>query len=283
MDTAQLTDEELRYIDNRVVDTVSPQLIARKLFPVFVLPHAGFTTVRGYKKTSKAQARISLQGQGGSKDRATLSAFDITVPVIDSNFTLYWRDILASRNGGIPLETMEVEDAARQCAEEEDKLLLTGEYSGWSALGVEGLATATGRNTKAGGAWPTNCIANVSDAIAELEADSHQGPYALVARTTQLAKLRQLISNTSEFYMTKIAELCKAGIYASDNLYTSAGATTSGLVVEPSQENFEVVIGQDLAAYTKQNKDMNLDGKVFEVVAPRIKRPTSICELTGLS
>jgi len=54
-------------------------------------------------------------------------------------------------------------------------------------------------------------------------------------------------------------------------------------VVEPSQENFEMVVGRDLSVFTKQDEDMNLQGKVHEVVAPRIKRPTSICEITGLT
>jgi uncharacterized linocin/CFP29 family protein len=283
MDTGQLTDEEVRYIDARVVETVRPMLIGRRLFPVFRLPHAGFLKVRGYRESDMSEATISLHGQTKAKDRVELAPFDITVPVIHKEFTLYWRDVIASRNGGLPIETRTAENAARQCAEEEDKLLLTGEYVGWRALGVEGLATATNRNTTAGGAWPANAIANLSAAIAELESDGHQGPYALIARTAQLRKLWQLISNTAEFYYPKIAQMCRAGIYASDNLFTSAAATTSALVVEPSQENFEVVVGQDLAIWAKQDEDMNLQGKVFEVLAPRIKRPESICEITGLS
>lgn len=143
MDTAQLTDEELMYIDNRIVETVRPMLVARRLFPVFTLPHAGFLTVRGYKRTDMSEARISLYGQGKSKDRSEKTAFDITVPVIHKEFTINWRDLEASRNNGLPLDTQDAENAARQCAEEEDKLLLTGQYTGWKALGIEGLATAT--------------------------------------------------------------------------------------------------------------------------------------------
>jgi uncharacterized linocin/CFP29 family protein len=92
-----------------------------------------------------------------------------------------------------------------------------------------------------------------------------------------------LISSTGIFYLEKIAELVKAGIFVSDQLYTSAGATTSALVVEPGQQNFEMVVGQDLATFMQQDEDMNVNGKVYEVVAPRINRPTSICEVTGLT
>ncbi len=75
----------------------------------------------------------------------------------------------------------------------------------------------------------------------------------------------------------------KAGVFVSDSLYSSGGLTTSGLVVEPGQANFELVIGEDMSQFAKQDEDMNLQGKVFEVLAPRIKRPASICEITGLS
>ena len=47
----------------------------------------------------------------------------------------------------MPIDTQDAENAARQVAVDEDKLLITGEYTGFRALGVEGLATATGRNS----------------------------------------------------------------------------------------------------------------------------------------
>src|SRR5512136_2032774 len=104
MDTAQLTDEELIYIDNRVVEAVRPLLVGRKLFPVYTLPHAGFITVRGYKRTDMSQARISLYGQGKSRDRTEKTAFDITVPVIHKEFSINWRDLEASRSNGLPID-----------------------------------------------------------------------------------------------------------------------------------------------------------------------------------
>jgi len=59
------------------------------------------------------------------------------------------------------------------------------------------------------------------------------------------------------------------------------GQTATGNKPEP--ENFEVGIAQGITTFMLQNKDMNLDGKVYEVITPPIKRPTSICEITGLT
>ena len=92
-----------------------------------------------------------------------------------------------------------------------------------------------------------------------------------------------MISGTGIFYLEKVAELVKAGIFVSDSLYASDGGVDSALVVEPGQENFEMAIGQDMTTFNQQDEDMNILGKVYEVVAPRIKRPTSICEITGLT
>jgi uncharacterized linocin/CFP29 family protein len=280
----RLTQEEILYIDTRVVETVKPLLIGRRLFPVFTLPHAGFMTVRGYKRTDMSAARISLYGETGSKDRTERAHFDITVPVIDKEFEVMWRELEASRSNAVPLDLQDAENAARKVAEDEDKLLITGEYTGFRALGVEGLATSTGRNTKASaGAWPANALTDLSAAISELETDGHMGPYACVLRAAWAAKLRAVVTNTAVKWIEVIRDLFTAGIYVSDSLYTSAGATTSGLVLEPSQENFELVIGRDLEVKKQEDVRGNLKCVVREVVAPRIKRPTSICELTGLT
>ena len=284
MDTGRLTDEEILYIDDRVVETVKPLLVARRLFPVFTLPNAGFMTVRGYKRSNMSAARISLHGQTGSKDRTEKAAFDITVPVIDKEFDILWRELEASRSNGIPLDLQDAENAARKVAEDEDKLLITGEHTGFRALGVEGLATATGRNTKASaGAWPANSLTDLSAAIAELEADGHMGPYAAVLRSSWAAKLRALVTNTAVKWIEVVRDLFTAGIYVSDSLFTSGGLTTNGLVVEPSQENFELVVGKDLEVRKQEDVHGNMHCVVREVVAPRVKRPTSICELTGLT
>jgi uncharacterized linocin/CFP29 family protein len=127
MDAARLTDEEILYIENKN-EAVHPTLIGRMLFPIEVVPNAGLLTVRGYKRTDMSQARISLHGDGGSYDRSRKTAFDVTVPVIDKKFKIGWRELEASRYAGQLLDVQDAENAGLQCAEEEDKLLLTGEY-----------------------------------------------------------------------------------------------------------------------------------------------------------
>jgi uncharacterized linocin/CFP29 family protein len=289
MDAARLTDEEILYIENKITEEVQPSLVARKLFPVEVLPHAGFMTVRGYKRTSMGQASISLYGQSKNKDRSVKTPYDVTVPVIEKKFSISWRDLEASRANGLPLDVQDAIDAARQCAEEEDKLLISGQYTGWKALGIEGLATATGRNTQAsGGAWPATSLTDLSNAIGKLEASGHtnKSMYACVLRSSWAAKLRALVSGTAKKWIEVIQgdePLFPAGVYVSDSLFSSAGLTTDALVLELGKENFEMIVERDMSVYAKEDEDMNLQCKVYEVVTPRVKRPTSICEVTGLT
>jgi len=285
LDTAHLTDEEILSIQTAIVDAVRPGLIARRLMPANMLPHAGFRKVRGYKSTDMSQAAIDMDGQNKSLDIVTLESFDVAVPVIHKEFKLLWRDILSSRGGGIPLDTIHIQNAARQVAEEEDKLILSGEYTGWNALGIEGLATATGRNTVTGGDWDsgTNALTYIRNAIIELQTDGHMGPYGLVLPPAFYGQLNTLISNTG-IMMREVAEkMCSGGIFPTGSLYASGGSANSALVVEMVSGNFEIVIGQNIDTFMQQDSDMNINGKVYEVLAPRILHPTAICEITSLT
>lgn len=286
MDTGSLTDEDLRYLDRRVIETVRYELIGRLVYPRFALPNAGQKTWRRYSQTDMSQATISMEGITQVDDRIELVERDTVVPVISKDFILFWRDILASRGGGLPIDVLSAQNAARQVAEEEDKLLLSGEYTGWPALGIEGLATATGRNTEASaGAWPANCLTDISDAIAELETDGHYGPYALIVVPDNFADLRTLIANTAEPYLTVVQDGNKYNVkvFKTPNLFASDGGQDSAIVCEPKPQNFEVGIARDITTYTWQDKNMNTYGKVYEVITPKIHRPTSICEITGIT
>jgi uncharacterized linocin/CFP29 family protein len=278
----------MRYIDTKVVETVRPLLIGRQLMPVLNLNNAGIFTVRGYHEVDMSGATVSRYGKTPMRDRVELESFDVEVPVISKDYKLNWRDVISSRNGGIPLETRSAENAARQVAEEEDLLIISGEFAGHPALGIDGLVGAAG-NTINANTWPTNVVADISDAIAELEADGHYGPYASIMTSVQAAHLRALVGTTNMFYFEVIKKMLTAGqgIYVSDNLYPAGGSQASGsgsaLVIEMAPDNFELVIGRDTSTYTQQDEDMNLNGKVYEVVVPRVKRANSICELTTVT
>jgi uncharacterized linocin/CFP29 family protein len=288
LETGGLTDDEIKYIDTTIITAMKPVLVGRQLMQTVNIGNAGNRSWRAYLMTDMSQAEISMEGIDESLDHVELANKDVKLPVIHKSVKLFWRDLLSSRNGGIPLDTLNIENAARQIAEEEDKLLISGQYTGWTGLGIEGLATATNRQTQAtAGTWGTvaNIYTDVSAAIAKLEANGHYGPYALILRSALKARLRAVNTNTSDLVQHVIEQMLGDGgrVLVSDSLYSSAGAVTSVLVVEASPDNFVAGIAQDVTTFRFQDKDMNTNIKVYEVIAPRIKRATSICELTGVS
>jgi len=290
LETGGLTDDEIKYIDTAIITAMRPVLVGRKIFQEVNAGNAGNRTWRAYAMTDMSQAEISMEGIDESLDHVELANKDVKLPVIHKSVKLFWRDLLSSRNGGIPLDTLNIENAARQIAEEEDKLLISGQYTGWGALGIEGLATATGRQTLAtAGAWSTiaNINTDVSGAIAKLEANGHYGPYALIMRSALKAKMRQVNTGTSDLIQHVIQQMLdqngQGQVLVSDSLYSSGGATTSVLLVEPAAENFVVGVSQNPATYRFVDHDMNTILKIYEVLAPRIKRATSICEITGVA
>jgi len=284
-DTGELTDEELRYIHQELIEAAVPELHGRDVFPREPLPSVGIRSIRSYTKTSMSQAIISMEAEMVSVDRIQLASGDINVPALYKDFIINWRDIEAIRDFGGSLEMENGRDAARQVAEEENKLLLSGEYTGWPALGIQGLATVTNRNTQAGGAWPANCVANINAAIAKLEEDGHtKGPYYLLGRVAQIRTLDGQVSNTAITYrqfllQNKIVD----AIIGDDSLYTSGGATTSAVVCEVDKKNFALAMAQDITERPSPLPNGDVFVRVFEVCTPHIKRPTSVCELTGLS
>lgn len=284
-DTGQLTDEELRFIDTEIIGAAWAALRAREIFEVKQLPNAGLRSLRHYTETDMGQALLTMDGETLSVDQSSLTSADVKIPVISKDFIINWRDLEAARHNGVPLDVAQGRNAARQVAEEENKLLLTGEYTGWNALGIKGLNTATNRNTQAGGAWPANAVANINAAIAKLEEDGFtKGPYVLIGRVAQIRTLDGAIASTGLTYRSFLLQnKILDAIIADDSLYTSAAATTSAVVVVPGRDNFELVVGQDITTFEYGLQNMNRLFRVYEVVAPHIKRDTSICELTGLS
>jgi uncharacterized linocin/CFP29 family protein len=283
--TGTLTDYEVNLVESSIVKTIRPLLKGRTLMPTRSLPTAGYTKYTFYKENDMGQATISMTGEEQSMDKVDLTEGSVKIPIISKDYNLHWRDVLMRRNNGEDLNTQHAQNAARQIAEEEDKLILSGEYTGWPALGIEGLATATGRNTEAGGDWSTTYVADVSDAISELETDGYYGPYKLILRSDWYAQLRVLVGTTDSFAFQVLEDLLGGpdNIVVSNSLYSAAGGVDNALVIDTSPGNFELLVGADVTNNLAQLPTMNYQGKVWEAVVPVIKRPEAICEITGLS
>ena len=286
LEQGTLTLEEYRYVEAKIVETIKPRLIGRRLFAPTKLSDAGWMNYKYYKETDMSQAMISMWGETESKDKVVLDPENLDIPIIHKDFWLHWREVLAGRHRGEGLDVTNARNAARQVAEEEDKLLMSGQYTGWSAMGIEGLCNATGRLAQASaGAWPANAIADINAARAQLQAQGFVDvDMVMVGPVAEIKKLDGQVANTAFTYRKFLLqnELVSA-VYESTSVFAANGDEDSVLLVVPGIENFTVVIAQDVKTWLWQGKSMNYHGKVYEALVPVIKRPTSICEITNVT
>lgn len=283
--TGQLTDDEVNYIETQIVKTIRPMLIGRQVYGTKVLSHAGFRKYTFYTENDMGQASIDMMGEADNMDRVDLDEVPVNIPIIHKEYKLHWRDVLMRRNAGEDLNTQHAENAARQVAEEEDKLLISGEYTGWPALAIVGLATHGSRQTTTGGDWSANYATYVATAKQLLRAAGFYGPYRLILRSAWYAQLEALITNTEKWAFQAVGELIGGveNILVTDNLYSSAGGIDNALLVDIQPGNFDLIMGADVTNHLAQEVNMNYYGKVWEAVTPAIKRPTAIVEIQTLT
>lgn len=283
--TGTLTDYEVNYVETQIVKTVRPMLVGRQLLDVRPLPSAGYTKYTYYTENDMGQATISMTGEEQAMDLVDLTEGTVDIPIISKDYNLHWRDVLKRRESGEDLNTQHAENAARQVAEEEDKLILSGEYTGWPALGIQGFTTATGRNEQNGGDWSATYLTEIGTAKATLRSAGYYGPYKLVLTSTFYGQLETLIANTEKFAFQAAGELVGGveNILISDSIYAADGGTDSVLLLDVQPGNFELLVGADISNYLDQLPSMNYQGKVWEAVVPVIKRPAAIVEINTLT
>ena len=295
--TGTLTDYEVNYIETQIVKTVRPLLVGRTLMPTHSLPSAGFTKYTYYTENDMGQATISMTGEEQSMDLVDLTEGDVKIPIISKDYNLHWRDVLKRRDTGEDLNTQHAENAARQVAEEEDRLIISGEDATWPALGLAGLrASCPGgaASTFAGGNWlaaagagPVAAMGDVATAKGMLRALGYMGPYKLILPSpTYGGSLEQLLPTPSDvFGFQAMGQLLggEENIVVSDSLYTATGTQTNALLIDTQPGNFELLVGADITNYLDQLPTMNYQGKVWEAVVPVVKRPNAIVEITAVT
>jgi uncharacterized linocin/CFP29 family protein len=280
------TAEEMLYIEQKVVETFRFVLAARTIFPVINIgQQGGARTYRYYTESDPSGAQISETGKAEGEDVPFKTANDVLIPVIHKEFFLNWRDIATSRRQGPSLLDDSIRTATRMVAESEDRLLISGEYTGWAALGIEGLFGATGRtNNASAGNWPANAVTDVNVARAALQASGFVGLEPVLIGPPALVKcLDGLIANTGITYrQALLGNGLLSGIIESSNAFAQDGGVDSVVLVIPGQGNFYAV--QDLPLMTKlwEDKSGNVYGTIRETITPIIARPASIAEVNTI-
>ena len=283
-DVGILTREEILYVEQKVVETVRYELQGRKIFPVRSVPDAKF--YRFYDEEDPSAASITMYGKAQSDDFPEKTAHDLKWPVISKEFLLNWRDIDVSRRQGPSILDDSIRTATRMVAQTEDRLLISGETTGWPALGIEGLFTATGRFDQGSvGNWPANAIHDTNDARAHLQSHGFVGLEPILIGPPALVKcLDGAIANTGLTYRSFLLNnKLVSGIIETPNAYAADGGVDSVLYVIPGEGNFWAMQGVPLTTRLWEDKAGNVHGTIRETITPVIGRATALAEINTIT
>jgi hypothetical protein len=167
-----------------------------------------------------------------------------------------------------PLDKNAVIEAVDKLAEEEDTLLLTGDHEGWSAFGIEGLATATGRN--------------ILKSKGTLASDILQAKKALGLEYMDLSRYAVFTSFRTSYISFEDPEvytkLAGMNFYYSPYLFTKEGKQDNMIVMKLGEQTCQLMVGSDVSV-SMISPDK---AKVWEAISPIIHTPTNICEVTNI-
>ena len=278
-----MTQFQVQYIEDKIVEAMGEIMIGRTIFAPRSIP-PGKKVYTYYDEVDMSQAVITMGGNTQAGDVVMFDDNDIRVPAISKDFFVQWRDNLGSMETSPNLLDRYAKNAAKQVAEEEDRLMISGETIGWGAYNIEGLMTKTGRGSVAGGAWPTNSYVAINLGIAALEAAGFHDPPVLIGRPIQINYLNTLIANTGLTYAQSLLDNgIVSDIKKSTSLYTAGGLLTSCMLVVPDPEYLYYVEGMPPRVTQWLDKDGNIHGKVREIIAPVIAHAGALCEVTGIT
>ncbi len=241
-DDAPLTAEEWEHLDKAVVGAARQFLIGRRLIELAGPFGAGTEVI----PVGTGSARKYLQMQ-----------------TIQSDFTLFWRDIEANRKLGLPAELGPAAEAAFKCAQAEDQMIL-GELS----------KTAKTKVTLGDWGEPDVALSNVVHATEALVGKGLFGPYAVVLSPTLYAQTQRVDKGMGQLVSKLIKGVAEGGLFRSPVL-----TGNQGLILSLGAYNMDLAVGQDLITAYMGNEDLDHRFRVMETLVLRIKRPDAICKL----
>ncbi|MBD3184336.1 bacteriocin [Candidatus Poribacteria bacterium] len=256
-DDAPLSSEDWEKIDKLVVESARRRLVGRRFIGITGPLGAGATVV------PKPSMGGFKEGEIAVKKRE-----NITIPMIQKDFKLHWRDIESAKVYGIPLELGPAAGAAAYCAMQEDNMVFNG------MEGYEGLLNAEGRTTAEVKDWQVtgNAFQNVVAGTEKLMSGGFYGPYAMVVSPSLYAKMHRVYEGTGVLEIAMVKELMTEGVFQSPAIEGD-----QAIIVATGKQNMDLVVGEDLTTAYLGAEDMDHPFRVFETVVLRIKRPGAIC------
>jgi uncharacterized linocin/CFP29 family protein len=148
-DQAPLTSSQWTTLDEVVVGAARSILVGRRVIPVVGPFGAGIQALPSDTISGTGAGQIDLLGSEEGEAIGLEARRYLPVPLLYKDFWLYWRDLEASNQLGLPLDTSRAAATGAAVARAEDTLVLDGH----PGLGLPGLRTVEGHQSVALGDW----------------------------------------------------------------------------------------------------------------------------------
>jgi uncharacterized linocin/CFP29 family protein len=269
-DQAPLTPEQWTTLDQVVEGTARSMLVGRRVISVVGPFGAGVEALPSDTLSGMGIGQIDLLGNEEGDAIGLEARRYLPVPLLYKDFWLHWRDLEASDQLGLPLDTGRAAAAAQAVAQSEDALVLDGNR----ALGLNGLRNVEGHQSIPLGDWSVEGqgFVSVVNAMRHMTDRGFPGPYALIVSAGLYAQLNRIFGNTGVLEIEQVEKLARRGVYA-----TSILPEPAALLVDSGAQNMELAISVDLTTAYVESANLNHHFRVLESLLLRIRRPDAVC------
>jgi uncharacterized linocin/CFP29 family protein len=212
-----------------------------------------------------------------AKDRVTFDQVGVPIPVYSKSFTIFERQLLASRTRGESLDTTQLEICGELIAQELEKSLFNG-VSGIEIDGskIYGYTNHPERNTVslAGSGWATASGRSVvNDTVNMLQAmydDNRMGPFTMyVAKNiwVQLQTDYTAHGGSNETFVQRILSFNEIVAVKAGNTLAAGNV----VLVELSKKTVDLAVAQDVVNVQWSTNPLAHNFKVYCAMSARVK------------
>jgi hypothetical protein len=285
---ATLTKDAWLLFDNAIIRAVRERLRAfadiRQAGLTYTLPNGMAHTILQYQTMGDiTAATISMDPiRRGENDRPEFNIASLPLPIVHKDFDFSAREIMVSRQTGVPLDTTVAEMAGRKVAEEIEKMTVgtAGTYS-YGGGTIYGYTNFPQRTTKTDMPVPdgTNGPAVITALLTlrqMLITSKHFGPYVLYLNSQWAAFLDNDFSGTKGDQTLRQRILSIDGITDVRILDHLPVTQYHAILVEMTSETVRAVVGMEVQ--TLQWESLGGMMKHFKVMAlqvPQLRADTA--------
>lgn len=276
-----LTEEQYKYIEKKLITAVRKKRIARELYGTSLGP-IGFGKSRyDYDvMTDQSDAIMSMIIEE-HEDAVNFTRTAVDIPILQKGFFLDARKLEASKSEGVPLNISNGNSSAYKVGQKEEALLLQGWARDGTTYDISGFYQGAGLTEATAKDFGTAGLAIDKAVLTEalFTAQDIDGPYDWVLNPTQYAQLSLYTANHSRSNRTEVEEIIGGKIYKSTAITAGTGlAVASGR----GGELYELVIAQDFITKNWPRGVQGINFIAYEALVPIIYNSYCAAKMTGI-